>query len=479
MQKMRIFRGLENIHAVIERHEAEWRREQGEEPERPDAISLEEAVRRRLAAQPDAGSGRFAADRFLGGNTEPLKPEPEPETVPEIQQEAPEPEPEPEATSEPEAVEVIPQKDGRHSWLYNEVMKAVNDAAGDRKNTKIIAVFVPVVQNGDEFTELQADETLELSPVDSEAVKPEPATEAVEIIPHKDGRHSRLYDEVMKAINDAAEDGKASRIVAVFVPVIQGGAEFEDLPADETVTISAVSEDIAQVEVLPEAPEPEPVPEPEPETETLPEAVPEPEPEPEFIIEPEAQEEVPEIPTEDEDITTPEEPETEPELEALPEIEPDAPDEPEPEPEEATAPDDFDLMPEAVNEPDAELAEAFRVMDEKLDENLQEEQEQEEPSDAPEDLPDAPELEDVDFEDEAIPEGEPLKFEEIQEDTPEDEAVEPEEETPQELPPMPEIDMPGELDDDEVFDGAEFDETLTEVITPSGEEIEILPDPVK
>ncbi len=169
---MRIFRGLENIHSVIERHEAEWRREQGEEPsERPDRISLEEAVRRRLTAQPDAGSGRFSADRFLNGKSEP-KPEPQLEIT-----EAAIPETEPQV----EAVEVIKSNDGRHSWLYNEVMKAINDAAKDRKNTKIIAVFIPVIQNGKEFQDLPADETVTLSSVSEEdsnvIAVPEPENE--------------------------------------------------------------------------------------------------------------------------------------------------------------------------------------------------------------------------------------------------------------------------------------------------------------
>lgn len=175
---MRIFRGLENIHSVIERHEAEWRREQGEEPsEHPDRISLEEAVRRRLTAQPDAGSGRFSADRFLNGKSEPKhKPEPEPEHQLEIT-EAAIPETEPQV----EAVEVIKSNDGRHSWLYNEVMKAINDAAKDRKNTKIIAVFIPVIQNGKEFQDLPADETVTLSSVSEEdsnvIAVPEPENE--------------------------------------------------------------------------------------------------------------------------------------------------------------------------------------------------------------------------------------------------------------------------------------------------------------
>ena len=139
---MKIFRGLENLNSVIDQHEYEWRREQGEEPEKRETVSLEEAVRRRLTAQPSEGSGRFSADRFLGGKSGP-------------------------ANNEPEAVEIIKAKDERHSWLYNEVMKAVKDASKGGK-TKVIAVFIPVIQNGKEFEELPVDETVTLSPIDEE-----------------------------------------------------------------------------------------------------------------------------------------------------------------------------------------------------------------------------------------------------------------------------------------------------------------------
>ena len=92
---MRIFRGLENIHSVIDRHEAEWRKDNGEEPETPRKVSLEETVRRRLTSQPKEGSGRFAADRFLGGKAEPVKHKEEKPVIPE---------PEPEILEEPETV---------------------------------------------------------------------------------------------------------------------------------------------------------------------------------------------------------------------------------------------------------------------------------------------------------------------------------------------------------------------------------------
>ena len=155
---MKIFRGLENLNSVIDQHEYEWRREQGEEPEKRETVSLEEAVRRRLTAQPSEGSGRFSADRFLGGKSGP-------------------------ANNEPEAVEIIKAKDERHSWLYNEVMKAVKDASKGGK-TKVVAVFIPVIQNGKEFEELPVDETVTLSPIDEEFTRIEelPEHEAEQVI---------------------------------------------------------------------------------------------------------------------------------------------------------------------------------------------------------------------------------------------------------------------------------------------------------
>ncbi|MBQ3346290.1 MAG: hypothetical protein IJG39_04265, partial [Synergistaceae bacterium] len=350
---MRIFRGLENIHSVIDRHEAEWRKDNGEEPETPRKVSLEETVRRRLTSQPKEGSGRFAADRFLGGKVEPVKrgeekpviPEPEPEILEEPETAGTEPEivaePEP-VIAEPEAVHVESDSSVRHSWLYNEVMKAVNEASKGSKDTKVVAVFVPVIQNTGEAREIPADDS-EFAPDDGENAR------AVEIIRNKDGKHSRLYDEVMRAVNDSAGDSR--KIVAVFVPLLQDGREFEDLPADETVTLPPISEDAVKVEAphVEETPaEVEDViaPEDEPEISSVPEFVPEeiPEPAPEILEEILAQE--PEITDETQE-------------------------------QEETSAEDFDLIPEGQAESDKELAEAFREMEKKLDEDIQEEHEQE------------------------------------------------------------------------------------------------------
>lgn len=539
---MRIFRGLENIHSVIDRHEAEWRREQGEEPERPDALSLEEAVRRRIAARPETGSGKFSADRFLGVKHDSPKPEapitePEPapnepdsSAIPETESATHEPESDiaPELDALPDVIEVIPPKEGRHSWLYNEVLKAVNDAAQDRNNTKIISVFVPVVQDGGEFEDLPADGVLNISPVNENATRPAPEIEATEIIRHKDGKHSRLYDEVMRAITDAAENGKFSKVVAVFVPVVQSKSEFEDMPFDEAMTASPVSEDFANVESFsPEAPVNESdaqESESPASVETLPEISESPEAETLAVM----SEALPEIAESLEvaDMAESESPIDTQESETLPEISENEPEisymaeneSPATEleiPEEMPAlesPEEFDLLPET--KPDAELAEAFREMEEKLDEDIQQEEQQndseiesdiepitaqepespltddepemiippEESHDEPEII--APENDDDEFSDLGIPmdTGEAMRFEDIDA-----------EEQPAEIL------LPGELDDDEVFDEPTFDESFTEVHKPDDDtepeiiieesdafpdddeddEIEILPDPVK
>ena len=199
---MRIFKGLENIHSVIDRHETEWRIEQGEDPERLNPESIEERVRRRLTAQPDSGSGRFDGDRFLKGNTKPVK-----------QNE----------TSEP-----VTAPESEHS------------DSGQPKGGKFSA---------DRFFSGNSD--LSISPELQTAVEPETESEpeAVEIIKNKDGKHSWLYNEVMKAINDAAK-GSRAKIIAVFIPVVQNGKEFEDLPADVTVTTSTIDESLAKVETV-------------------------------------------------------------------------------------------------------------------------------------------------------------------------------------------------------------------------------------
>ena len=166
---MRTFKGLENIHSVIDKHIAEWRKEQGEPPEKPENISIEERVKRHLI------------------EPEPVKPESKPRDPNRFinaeleHEEHAEPEKHEEnENTEPEIISVIKQKeDEHHSWLYNEVLKAIKDAAGDGHNTKVIAVIVPVeYTHGESFfslvtllAALDAEEPTIISPLPRSVAK--------------------------------------------------------------------------------------------------------------------------------------------------------------------------------------------------------------------------------------------------------------------------------------------------------------------
>ena len=161
---MKIFKGLENIHAVIDRHEIEWRREQGEQVEDLPEFSIEESVRRRFTKSTAEGSGKFSPERFLGDSKKKEKKEnKEQEEKENIEKK--------ENNDNVEVVEVIKQQGDApkpHSWLYNEVLKAIKDAAGNDK--KIVAVFIPVIQNGKEFEDLPVDASVTLPPVNEEDI---------------------------------------------------------------------------------------------------------------------------------------------------------------------------------------------------------------------------------------------------------------------------------------------------------------------
>ena len=202
---MRIFKGLDNIHAVIDRHESEWRRENGEpEPPQPDIVV--DRVRGRFEAldrQFESGRGRFDEERFSRSGTPAKKKAPE---APVITPESTQPaeiaklsadrflggsESETVTANEPEAVEIVKNKEGRHSWLYNEVMKAINDASKGT-SAKIIAVFVPVVQNSKEFEDLPAAETVTTSPIDESLAKvevPVPVIAPENVMPAENEAH--------------------------------------------------------------------------------------------------------------------------------------------------------------------------------------------------------------------------------------------------------------------------------------------------
>ena len=312
----KLTKGLENIHSIIDRHEAEWRKEQGEPVEELNAITLEETVRRRLADNNKNSKGRFSADRFLGAS---------PKTkVKESEQNN-------EIEGGVEVVSVIKQDENKsHSWLYNEVVKAVNNAAGNDKNVKVVAVFVPVVQNGKEFDDLPVDNVVTTQPVNEEEIKFE----------EKD----LLKAEQKEEINEPVE-----------------------------------------------------------------------------------------------------------------------------------AQEDFNLVPEGQDEPDAELADAFQTMEEKLDETLQEQDEQ--PSEIPETFeteePHEEIIEEVIEEPQILPHEnietlhlankvkEPEVIEEVLEEIEEPSAPETEEaEKVEELPLPP---LPDELEDDEVFDETKFSDPVEAV----------------
>ncbi len=312
-------KALENIRKVMHEQDAEFRREAGLAPrEAKPAPKIPSLKPDPKPSHKDSG-GQLSPDRFLNTN---ITPEPAPA---------------------PEFVEVIPQKDPRHSWLYNEVAKAVQNASGNAPNTKVVAVFVPVVQSGHELEELPVHETVELPPV------------------HEEDFH--VEDEI-----DIQQDP---------VPAEPEDDEPEDFVLNETKSVRLKKD-------------------------------------------------------------------------ALPE--------PDPEPEQAAHLDE--LLPESMEHPDPELAEAFTTMEEKLDESTSAENEQ------PESEPDI-------TEDEDVSDGENMPFTEIP--TAEDGEILPDAEilsVEDEVLPDAEIltvEGDGSLPDLEFPDGLEDDEIIDD-IDESGED---------
>ena len=260
-------KALENIRAVIEQQETEWLKDNGFEPipHKPEPRIFRQKVR----------EGNFSADRFLGNTSAAPAPAPVPVSEPEApkqelapiqepeelkQELAPVPEPEQEEDNTPEAVEIIPQKEGRHSWLYNEVMKAIRDAAGDGKNTKVIAIFVPVVQNGKEFEDLPVSAKVEVSPVNEEDVRIDLAA-----IKAEDTAPVEPVEEPASVEPEPVEE--PSPVETEPEPVEEPSpVEPEPEPVEEPASVEPVEEP------APVEPEPEPVEEPAP-VETEPEPV--------------------------------------------------------------------------------------------------------------------------------------------------------------------------------------------------------------
>ena len=321
---MRISRGLENIKAVIDRHETDWRIEHGEDPD-----SVKRDVKRRI----ETINSRI--ENFTSHKSEKRVPErSEPEKIAE-----PATSLEPEITAEPTETKRVKLSEDR--FLGGSVQAVAHEE-------------VPEILSG-----------LETADESESIITNEP--EAVEIIPNNEGRHSWLYNEVMKAVNDAAK-GSSAKIIAVFIPVVQSGKEFEDLPADETVTTSPLDESLAKIEA-PEMTTPAGIAMPEIDSPDAPSTSAEIDsPDETATPETESPDEsaMPDEPTADE-TATPAEADMPDELSA-PEI--DTPDE-------TTSSEDFNLIPETPPEQKAEIAEAFREMEEKLEETLQEENEPE------------------------------------------------------------------------------------------------------
>ena len=403
-------KALENIRKAMRDQDSEFRREEGLGPKKsephPKIPSLKPEPEPQLS-QEDSG-GNLAPDRFL--NTSIAQ---EPAPAPEMPSE-PQPQDTPQAQdTAPEFVEVIPQKDSRHSWLYNEVAKAVQNASDGSPNTKVVAVFVPVVQNGQEFEDLPVHTSVELPPVNEEDFK--------------------IEDEI-----DIQDDPDGN----------------EQEPDEPEVLVVAVP-DTTELEVQLDS-----------------------EPEPMELEEAASTDSEPQEPEEhdisEDDTMQPEEP-------AITEPEPDIPEELSAEPEQAEHLSE--LIPESIEHPDPELAEAFSTMEEKLDESIAAENEQPEPEETAEISEEVSELPDVDMsefditEDEDFSEGEKIPFTEI---TPADDgaalpdteltaendaalhdveipaddgaALPDTETTTEDSEALPELELPDELEDDEVID---------------------------
>ncbi len=148
-----ISKALENIRKVIQDHDAEFRREAGLAPREPKPKPKLPDLNPKQQPSQESPEGELDPNRFL--NTS-IGQEPVHEPTPQTQD------------TKTEIVEVIPQKDSRHSWLYNEVAKAIHNASGNNPNTKVVAVFVPVLQSGHEFEDLPVHETVELPAVHEE-----------------------------------------------------------------------------------------------------------------------------------------------------------------------------------------------------------------------------------------------------------------------------------------------------------------------
>ena len=199
---MRMFnRGIENIKFLMEKHDAEWRREQGEDVELPKIEDFRTPVTPKPKAKPKKEGG-LDENRFLHKRKKRTK-------APQV-----------------ESVQVLPSAE-HHSWLYNEVMKAINDAAAKNKNSRVIAIFVPVLQNSKEFEDLPVDETITISS-DSDS-----NTESKEILQEN---IAAVIPEVAPELSEIAEQTPKSVEVLEIV---------QETPESESVEILEVVKETA------------------------------------------------------------------------------------------------------------------------------------------------------------------------------------------------------------------------------------------
>lgn len=232
---MRIDKAIENIQAAIDRHQDEWLKANGYEPEphvrKPRAESQAKSAKK-------IPSASLPANRFLGSSTD-------------------------EKGSEVEVVEVIKQTDQHHSWLYNEVLKAINDAIGNRKNAKVVAVFIPVVQNGSEFKDLPVNEAITLSEVSEEDITPEISAAILEQEPEESESQTeqeepelQLEPEEQSEQEELEAEETSEEEILLPSPEEESG-EPEAMPdAIEEIMIDSPVEDIEESEEPAEIEEP-------------------------------------------------------------------------------------------------------------------------------------------------------------------------------------------------------------------------------
>ena len=241
---MRTFnRGVENLKYLMAKHEAEWRIENGEEGVKiPTLENFTSAPIKR----PRKSESNLPENRFLS-NAEPKV----------------------------ESVQVLENSGKHHSWLYNEVMKAINDAAAKNKNSRIIAIFVPVLQETGEFKDLPVDDVITINKpdnaqdsgitegesdniVDITSVLPEPEPEPAESL-----EELAPVEEIQEAAEESPEPEESSEPEAEKIDEIVPDEPSEDLNAIESPVDEGQDLEVVQLEEIQEPSEEEESPEPE------------------------------------------------------------------------------------------------------------------------------------------------------------------------------------------------------------------------